>query len=460
MSLFGNKNGPVGNTGSLFSQGGITTNPSLFSAITGSSGLFGQGNLGTGLFNNAGTGGSNPAASNPGGLFGQGASNTGGLFGQGPNNSGSLFNQPSSGGGLFAKQTSNTGLFGQPSGPNSLFNQVSNTSSLFAQPSSNTGGLFAQPSSNTGGLFGQPSSSTGGLFGQPSSNTGGLFGQPSSTGGLFGQPSSTGGLFAQSSSGTFGTFNPTSNSMFSGYPSSTPQPASYSPDSNSMSKTIGTLSEQEKNFFFLLKSKIDENDTNLNQSESIIKSIEKFKKSLKEKLFELFTYSRKVQTLEKRCKTSTEILKKFEVNINNYIKDAVSVYTQCEFADSFHPIGSPGVFLSDMLDQCDGRLKLIEDNFKEIQELLLVESQDYQINMLVNTIGLMQEKFQLVTSLAFDVHKRVTEVLAIHSNKPGLSDFKNSPDKESSPKKNIQTKNYSSIKDIISGKSVYSGYYN
>ena len=484
-SLFSNPSGNTA-TGSLFSgkiDNTTTTSPSLFGNITGSNGIFTQpGGNNTSLF-------SQPSGGNTGGLFGQPTgnqslfsqpsgnlmsqptNNSGSLFAQPSGNTGGLFNQPSSNPGLFSQtSTNNTSLFSQPSSnTGGLFNQPSSgTGGLFNQPSSNTGGLFNQPSSNTGGLFNQPSSNTGGLFNQPSSNTGGLFNQPSSnTGGLFNQPSSnTGGLFNQPSSNTGGLFNQPSGGLFSqnnqgGLFSNSTQhtPIAYTSQSSALCKIIGTLSDQEKNAFVNLKLCLNQHDNNLTESETILKAITKTKSEIKEKMMELFIFTRKVQTAEKRCKVTVEGLKKFENNISRFIKDAIAVYNQCEFADSYHQIDSPGIFLSEMLGSCDERLKCIEDNFKEIQELFSVESESSQILMLINTISLMQEKFQLISSIAYDMHKKVAEVVWKYQDNLEIRNALESKGKDIKIKKNENTKKYSSIKDIISGKSSYSGYY-
>lgn len=508
MSLFGKPQGQTG--GSLFGgvQPGPTTGPSLFSSITGSTnpgqGLFsgapgqGQGSLfgqnpptGGGLGNPGGSlfGGNTGGGTNPGGsLFGgnpTGGTNPGGsLFGGntggGTNPGGSLFGGnpgggTNTGGSLFG---GNTG--GGPNTGGSLFGASGNTGNLFGAAPTNTGGLFSnQPSGSGGGLFSQPTANTGGLFGNTGGNAGGgPFSQPTggtglfggntgtSSTGLFGQPSAGNTMFGGSSSGSFfnnptqntGFFNNPSNSMLgqnlSGTltfnPNAQPTPMPFVPSQDMFSKKISELSDATKNNLFNFKGQIDRNEASLSQSESILNSITKYKNELKERLITLFTFSRRVQTGEKRCKVTIETVKKFQGNVNSFVKEAVKVFNHCDSADQYHQIQSPAGFLSDMLIVCEERLKCIEDNFKEIQEIVSVENRPFELSMLINTIAMMQEKFELVSSVAYDVHKRVQEVLAKY---PGIVDNSgNAKKKEGKVDKGSGQKGYSSLRDIITGR--------
>ena len=226
-----------------------------------------------------------------------------------------------------------------------------------------------------------------------------------------------------------------------------------------MFKLIGTLPDKEKNDFFNLKHCIDQQDAQLTQSDAVLKNILKYKSRIKEKLAELFIYSRRVKTAEKRCKVGLDVVKKFETNVSNFVKDAIKVYNQCEFADSYHQIDSSDIFLSEMLGCCEERLKNIEDNFKEIQELLTIESGTSHFSMLINTITLMQEKFQLISSVAYDMHKRVSEITIKYSSNSAISKSL-AQIKDTKIEKRVEpVKKYSSIKDIITGRDIYSGSY-
>lgn len=499
MSLFQKtqSTSPMFNTGgSLFANTGPTaTTPSLFSSITGSNnpgglfaqpggqtgGLFGQtapaptaggslfGNTAqpggnTGLFSqNTGNTGNAPSLFNPsgntGGLFGQPAS-TGGLFSQttqGANPGGSLFNAgaPGQNTSLFSQpagNTQNAGLFSQNPGnaggqfntqPGGLFGANTSAGGLLSMNPANPSSLFSG-NQNTGGLFGQSGAGGGGLFGN---NQSGLFTQNANPGGLFGQNNS-GSLFGQNPAG--GLFNNNPTAAFQG---GQPGPINFTPQESPSSQLIENLSQTLKENCYTLRKFIDDNETYLTQSESLLASISKYKQDLKLKLTTLFIFSRKVQTAEKRCKVTVDVIKKFQCNINNFIKDAVKVFNQCEYADSYHQIESPANFLADMLGCCEERLKVIEDNFKEVQELMSIQSGNCELNMLINTISLMQEKFELVSSVAYDVHKKVTELLVkqgvvveSEKKKEKISTFESS-------------KKFSSIQDIIAGRPSYQGYH-
>ncbi|OMJ93394.1 hypothetical protein SteCoe_3636 [Stentor coeruleus] len=492
MSLFGNPTG-----GSLFGGGqpASTTNSSLFSSITGSTnpgqGLFsggsGQGplfgqnpptggggtNPGGGLFGGNPGGGTNTGGSLFGGNPGGGTNTGGGLFGGNPgggtNTGGSLFGGNPGGG-----TNTGGGLFGGNPGGG-----TNTGGSLFGgNPGTNTGGgLFGGNTgggTNTGGsLFGgNPGAGTntgGSLFGGnpgAGTNAGGLFGPtPSNTGSLFGGGTGGGptGLFGQSTAGnTPGNFF-SQPGLFSNQPSMLGQnlsgtltfnpnagPMPFVPSQDIFSKKISELSENTKNNLFNFKGQIDRNEASLNQSESILNSITKYKDELKQRIITLFTFSRRVQTGEKRCKVTIETVKKFQMNVNSFVKEAVKVFNHCDSADQYHQIESPAGFLSDMLITCEERLKLIEENFKEIQEIVSVENRPFELSMLVNTIAMMQEKFELVSSVAYDVHKRVQEVLVkypVTSNNIGSADKKGSKVEKGSGQKS-----YSSLRDIITGR--------
>ena len=507
------------NTGGLFSNpsagnpGGLFSNPNPGNP----GGLFSNQNTGTfgGLLPNANSGA-------PGGLFSNpNPGNTGGLFSNpNPGNAGGGFSNPNAPSGntnsLFPNPNPNTGtpggMFSNPnaSTPNAggLFSNPGNTGGLFTNPNaptSNTGGLFSNPNpnpgSNPGGLFSNPNSSTGnpgGLFSNtnPSGNTGGLFSggnnPPGNTGGLFSNSNTSGGLFSSGNTGNLLaqpsnnpgglfsqpqnplTFTPTNSGLFSSAntggmfsqmaPGGTtqntrPTQLGYSSEASPMFKLIGSISEQEQSAFYNLRASLDNHDKSLTQAESLMVGIEKCKAEVKGKLLELFTFSRKAQTAEKRCRISLGVLKKFENNISGFVKDAVKLYNQCEYADSYHQINSPGGFLSEMLGCCEERLKAIEDNFKEIQELVAIEGDFSQFPMVVSTIMMMQEKFQLVSSVAFDMHTKVAQIIDRYSRNTDIAKSLTASSKGTKIEKLDQPKNYSSIRDIIAGKTPYSGNY-
>lgn len=395
---------------------------------------------------------------------------TGGLFGQ-------QGNTPiTTGTSLFSSITGNnpqgpsTGLFGQPTGtaPNTgLFTQSASTapnSGLFGTNPNPSGGLFTQ---NQGSLFNNPQSGSlfnpnpagsaqTGLFGANPSSQGSLFSGSFGTNstGLFNSMTTTPSLFTNAGAGQQGgLFNQPSNPNFSSgmNPGQAAPPMVYTQNPGYHNKIIDNLTQTEKESLFKLKSLIDDNDSQLLQSQGTLEKICKFKSDLKLRLLDLFTYARKVQTSEKRCKASVEIVKKFQSNLNLFIKDAIKVFDRCEHADSYHQIDSPGNFLSDMLIHCEERLKSIEENYKEIQELLLIEQKSSEFVLLVNTISMMQTKFEIISSIAFDVHKRVEEVIDRYANTFGI-DPGNEKVKDVKMKEVVKPKKFSTLADIIAAR--------
>ena len=154
-----------------------------------------------------------------------------------------------------------------------------------------------------------------------------------------------------------------------------------------------------------------------------------------------------------------EIVKRFQSNLNLFIKDAIKVFDRCEHADSYHQIDSPGNFLSDMLVHCEERLKSIEENYKEIQELLMIEQKTSEFVVLVNTISMMQAKFEIISSIAYDVHKRVEEVIDRYANTFGI-DPGNEKVRDVKMKEVAKPKKFSTLSDIISARpSAYSKFF-
>ncbi|OMJ68253.1 hypothetical protein SteCoe_34354 [Stentor coeruleus] len=479
MSLFGKPQGPAG--GSLFNGGqavpGQGLNSSMFSSVKGSTNPVqsffsngpGQGSL---FGQNAPSGGGPGNAS--GNLFGgnlgagtnTGSSLLGGNLGTGTNTGRSLFGgNPSTGintGGNLIGGNQDTGtnaggnLFGGSGNPGGSFGPQ-NTGNMFSNPQANLGGAFNQPTANTGGLFSQTpggaslfggNTGTGptGLFGQSSSGNPTLNGNPSS--GFFTQPIQNTGFFNNSSNPILWQNLP-GPSNFNPYTQSTPN-TQFIPSQDIFSKRINELSDNTKNNLFNLKGQIDSNEVSLNQSENILNNITKYKNELKQRIITLFTFSHRVQTGEKRCKVTIETLKRFQINIISFIKEAVKVFNHCDSADQYHQIESPAGFLSNMLIVCEDRLKCIEENFKEIQDIVSIENKPFELSMLVNTIAMMQEKFELVSSIAYDMHKRVQEVLVMY---PRVCDNTGSLEKkEGKVEKGNEQKGYSSLRDIITGR--------
>ena len=413
---------PAAGGGSLFATGTGQNTGSLFGANTApSGGLFGNANNPAGLFggNNAGNQG-NPGGA--GGLFANTAGNNagagaGGLFGNSTagNNpaAGGLFGNTA--GGAFASNPAQSSLFGQNLG-NSSGQNPQPAGSLFG----NTGG---------GGLFGNTPS-----FGTAAPGTGSIFGGGNSGGGgLFGAGSSTMGM------------------GFSNQPLQNSQNLVYTPYQNYSDKIIESLAQSDKDNLFNLKSQIESNEANLIQAENTLTKICKFKDDIKARLVELFSFARKVQTAEKRCKASLEVVKKFQSNISLFIKDAVKVFDRCERADGFNQIDSPGVFLNEMLANCEERLKSIDESFKEIQELVLIEDRSNEFMMLVKTISMMQTKFELVSSLTFDMHKRVQEVMDRYLVTFGI-DMEDGGSKDVKIKEVSKVRKTSGLADLIAAK--------
>lgn len=415
MSLFGNPSTtsslfPSNAGGGLFGQPGgtpITTSPSLFSSITGGNPQGG----GTGLF--GGNSGAVPGQNSP----------FSGLTGANTGAGSSLFTPGAS--------TSGTGLFSQ------------NTGSLFGNSAGGTGLFNTNPApASQPGLFGAAPAAQGSLFsGNFGSNSTGLFNTATSTPSLF-----SGNSFGQ----TGGLFSQPLNAGIGAVPQQT-QPIVYNQHPGYKDKIIDTLTQQEKENLFKLKTMIDENDSHLQQSEKTLEKISKFKSDIKLRLLDLFTYARKVQVSEMRCKVSVEIVKKFQANLSLFVKDAIKIFDRCEQADSYHQIDSPGAFLSDMLVHCEERLKGIDESYKEIQELLLIEQKSSEFVLLVNTISMMQDKFEIISSIAYDVHKRVEEVVNRYANLFGINSEENSK-KDVKMKETDKPKKFSTLSDIIAAR--------
>lgn len=168
-----------------------------------------------------------------------------------------------------------------------------------------------------------------------------------------------------------------------------------------------TLADAYKKAIYDIQQEIDTNDLNLKNADSTVERLSEEQTRVKEKTNQLFSYSKKVLSRQRRCGNALEIIKSFENNIAKYVREFIKICETCNQADSFHRVQAPSSFLSDMLGHCELRIKDIEKNINDIEEILKLETSPPHFSMLVQTISSMFDKFKVVSSLASEMHNKI-----------------------------------------------------
>ncbi|CAG9320372.1 unnamed protein product [Blepharisma stoltei] len=189
-----------------------------------------------------------------------------------------------------------------------------------------------------------------------------------------------------------------------------PQPRTNFEDSGYWRhKKVETLSEGYKKAIYEIQQDIDGNDISLRNSESTLEKLSEQQIRVKDKTNQLFSYSKKVISRQRRCQNALDILKTFENNIAKYVREFIKITEQCNQADAFHKIQAPAAFLSDILNSCETQIKEMERNINDMEEIIKLETSRPQFSLLVQTISLMMDKFKIVGSISADLHNRVLE---------------------------------------------------
>ncbi|CAG9319052.1 unnamed protein product [Blepharisma stoltei] len=175
-------------------------------------------------------------------------------------------------------------------------------------------------------------------------------------------------------------------------------------------KKIEALSEPSKAKFYEIQQEIDNNEIALKNAEHAISKLTDHQDVVNSKTEQLFSYSKKIVAKARRTERALEIRKQFEAQVSKFVREFIKVCEQCNSADPYHKIEAPAGFLSELLNNCEQRIKEMEDNIKEIEEIVKTETIPSQLSLLVHTISLMQDRFIVISGMANDMHKKVLEL--------------------------------------------------
>lgn len=227
-------------------------------------------------------------------------------------------------------------------------------------------------------------------------------------------------------------------------------------------KKIETLNENYKNFFYNTQKEFDKIDEALKQSQSTLKSFDEIKGKVAEKSANVLSYTRKVLALQKRIQITLDLKLTFEQKVARYIKDFIRICDHYNPSDNYHQITAPADFLQDFLALSDSRLADMEDHISSIEEMIKNECEVESLQMLVQVISMMQEKFKVVSAVTFECHLKVAKMHAEFSSQyKEISSFTPYNDsgnrinmlKENTPPSLVKSSN---IKDVISGRLYFS----
>lgn len=222
---------------------------------------------------------------------------------------------------------------------------------------------------------------------------------------------------------------PTPNLMFNQFRTPQPPPVQFYTTESNMSfltpappklnfednaywrhRKIETLNEIYRNYFYKLQLEFDSNETLLNQTSLSLKRIEDSQTNFSSRCKNIFSYSKKVASKQRRFFKAVELKQKFENELAKFIHSFMKICEQTNNTDYFYKVSCPAEFLSNLLEDIENRITHIEDTLLELEEITQKDNlSEPNYLTLVDSIKLMQEKFEIVTSLTYEIHKRVED---------------------------------------------------
>jgi hypothetical protein len=152
-------------------------------------------------------------------------------------------------------------------------------------------------------------------------------------------------------------------------------------------RKIETLNDIYKNYFYKLQMEYDNNET-----------------------LNIFSYSKKVASKQRRFSKAVELRQRFENELAKFVNTFMKICEQTNNTDYFYKVPCPADFLSNLLEDLETRITHIEETLVELEEITQKENlTEASYLTLVDSIRLMQEKFEIVASMTHDIHKRVEE---------------------------------------------------
>jgi hypothetical protein len=175
-------------------------------------------------------------------------------------------------------------------------------------------------------------------------------------------------------------------------------------------RKIETLNDIYKNYFYKLQMEYDNNETLLNQTSISLKRIEESQNTFTSRCKNIFSYSKKVASKQRRFSKAVELRQRFENELAKFVNTFMKICEQTNNTDYFYKVPCPADFLSNLLEDLETRITHIEETLVELEEITQKENlTEASYLTLVDSIRLMQEKFEIVASMTHDIHKRVEE---------------------------------------------------
>jgi hypothetical protein len=157
-----------------------------------------------------------------------------------------------------------------------------------------------------------------------------------------------------------------------------------------------------------IQSEIDHNEHSLTTTKQSLDLLQDLQLAIREKSRQMFGKSKLVLAKQQRLQRAVEVRKAFEVDISNFMNEFLKLVEFCGATNVATKISTPASFLSDLIRRIEERVKCLEAEMLELEDLLQAEvSGDSSALMIVQTLKLFQEKFEVVTALVSEVHIRV-----------------------------------------------------
>ncbi|OMJ76186.1 hypothetical protein SteCoe_24481 [Stentor coeruleus] len=182
-------------------------------------------------------------------------------------------------------------------------------------------------------------------------------------------------------------------------------------------KPIESLSEPMQLFFQNFQEFCDIKEDALKKSEICVKEINVKANKAYEKSENILRQIRKVLSIQKRFTITMENKKEMQNHIVTYVNDLLKMCKHAERNDPYYTYNSPAEFMVEFIDICDKRLTAIQEQVIEIDEMMRNESNKESFQLLITVIKELHEKFQIIASLAYEVHSRIDGLLLKLSRK-------------------------------------------
>lgn len=176
-------------------------------------------------------------------------------------------------------------------------------------------------------------------------------------------------------------------------------------------KTIESLSDPMQRIFQQFQEFCDSKEDALKKSENCMKDINLKVAKAYEKSEHILRQIRKVMSIQKRFIITMENKKEMENHIVTYVNDLLKICKYAERNDPYYTFKSPAEFMMSFIDICDNRLTAIQSQVEEIEEIIRNESCKESFKLLITVIKELHEKFQIISSLAHEVHSRIDSLL-------------------------------------------------